>query len=54
VVQVKLHNALGGLGGLIGREELKDAAWKKLSDIPPINHIKPGAPPFSRSMATNM
>ncbi|MCB1277376.1 alpha/beta hydrolase [Prosthecobacter sp.] len=46
VVQVKRRNALGGLGGLIGTEELNDAAWQKLADISPINHIKPGLPPF--------
>jgi acetyl esterase len=46
VVQVKLRNALGGLGGLIGMDDLNDAAWKKLADISPINHIKPGLPPF--------
>ncbi len=46
VVQVKRRNALGGLGGLIGTEELNDAAWQKLVDISPMNHIKPGLPPF--------
>jgi acetyl esterase len=46
VVQVQRRNALGGLGGLIGTEELNDAAWKKLADISPLNHIKPGLPPF--------
>lgn len=45
-VQVKKRNALGGLGGLIGTEELNDAAWKKLADISPMNHIKSGLPPF--------
>ncbi len=46
VVQVKLRNALGGLAGLIGTEELNEAAWKKLADISPMNFIKPGLPPF--------
>jgi acetyl esterase len=46
VVQVQRRNALGGLGGLIGTEELNDAALKKLADISPLNHIKPGLPPF--------
>lgn len=46
VVQVQRRNALGGLGGLIGTEELNEAAWKKLADISPLNHIKPGLPPF--------
>lgn len=46
VVQVKKRNALGGLGGLIGTEELSDEALKKLADISPIHHIKPGLPPF--------
>ncbi len=46
VVQVKMRNALGGLGGLIGMDDLNDAALKKLADISPINHIKPGLPPF--------
>ena len=45
-VQVKRRNALGGLGGLIGTEELNDAAWQKLADISPLNHIRPGLPPF--------
>ena len=45
-VQVKRRNALGGLGGLIGTEELNEAAWQKLADISPMNHIKPGLPPF--------
>ena len=45
-VQVKRRNALGGLGGLIGTEELNDAAWQKLADISPMNHIRPGLPPF--------
>lgn len=45
-VQVKKRGALGGLGGLIGTEELNDAAWKKLADISPIHFIKPGLPPF--------
>lgn len=46
VLQVKRRNALGGLGGLIGTEELNDAAWKKLAEISPMNHIGPGLPPF--------
>ncbi len=45
-VQVKRRNALGGLGGLIGTEELNDATWQKLADISPMNHIHPGLPPF--------
>ena len=45
-VQVKRRGELGGLAGLIGSEKLDDAAWKKLADISPINHIKPGLPPF--------
>jgi alpha-L-fucosidase 2 len=45
-VQVKRRNALGGLGGLIGTEDLNDAAWQKLADISPMNHVKPGLPPF--------
>ena len=45
-VQVRKRNALGGLGGLIGALELNDATWKKLADISPLNHIKPGLPPF--------
>jgi alpha-L-fucosidase 2 len=43
---VKRRNALGGLGGLIGTEDLNDAAWQKLADISPMNHVKPGLPPF--------
>ncbi|MFZ4763377.1 MAG: alpha/beta hydrolase fold domain-containing protein [Roseimicrobium sp.] len=46
VVQVQLRQALGGLGGLIGTEELNEAAWKKLAAISPVNFIKPGLPPF--------
>lgn len=46
VVQVQRRKALGGLGGLIGTEELNDAALQKLADISPINHIQPGLPPF--------
>lgn len=46
VVQVERRKALGGLGGLIGMEELNDAALKRLADISPLNHIKPGLPPF--------
>jgi alpha-L-fucosidase 2 len=45
-VQVKRRKALGGLGGLIGTEDLNDAAWQKLADISPMNHIQPGLPPF--------
>lgn len=45
-VQVERRKELGGLGGLIGTQELNDAAWKKLADISPINHIVPGLPPF--------
>lgn len=45
-VQVKKRGALGGLAGLIGTEELNDAALKKLADISPLNFIKPGLPPF--------
>ena len=41
-----MRNALGGLGGLIGTEELNDAARQKLADISPMNFIKPGLPPF--------
>jgi len=46
VVQVERRKALGGLGGLIGTEELNDAALKKLAEISPVNHIEPGLPPF--------
>ena len=46
VVQVKRRNALGGLGGLIGSEEMSDATMQKLAEISPMNHIKPGLPPF--------
>lgn len=46
VVQVERRKALGGLGGLIGSEEMSDATMKKLADISPMNHIKPGLPPF--------
>ena len=46
VVQVKLRNALGGLAGLIGSEEMNDATMKKLADMSPMNRIKPGLPPF--------
>ncbi|MDB6074915.1 MAG: hypothetical protein JWO89_2555, partial [Verrucomicrobiaceae bacterium] len=45
-IQVKRRKELGGLGGLIGTEELNDAAWKKLAEISPINRIVPGLPPF--------
>lgn len=45
-VQVKKRGALGGLAGLIGTEELNETAWKKLTDISPLNFIKPGLPPF--------
>jgi acetyl esterase len=45
-VQVKKRGALGGLAGLIGTEELNDAAWQKLADISPLNFIKSGLPPF--------
>lgn len=46
VVQVKMRNALGGLAGLIGSEEMNDATMKKLADMSPMNRIKPGLPPF--------
>lgn len=46
VVQVKMRGELGGLSGLIGMTELNEAAWKKLAEISPMNHIKPGLPPF--------
>lgn len=46
VVQVKMRNALGGLAGLVGSEEMNEATMKKLADMSPINHIKPGLPPF--------
>jgi acetyl esterase len=46
VVQVKMRNALGGLGGLIGTDELNDAAWKALADMSPINRVHPGMPPY--------
>lgn len=45
-VQVKKRGALGGLAGLIGTEELNDAAWQKLADFSPLNFIKSGLPPF--------
>lgn len=46
ILQVKRRNVLGGLGGLIGQEELNEAALKKLTEISPIQHIQPGLPPF--------
>ena len=46
VVQVKLRNALGGLGGLIGMEEMNEASLKKLADISPMNRVHPGLPPY--------
>ena len=46
VVQVERRKTLGGLGGLIGTEEVNDAAWKKLAEISPINHVRSGLPPF--------
>lgn len=46
VVQVERRKALGGLGGLIGIEDLNDAARKRLAEISPINHIRSGLPPF--------
>lgn len=46
VVQVERRKALGGLGGLIGMEELNEAALKKLTEISPINHVRSGLPPF--------
>jgi acetyl esterase len=46
VLQVKKRNALGGLAGLIGMEEVNDASLKRVAEISPINHIKPGLPPF--------
>jgi alpha-L-fucosidase 2 len=46
VVQVQRRKVLGGLGGLIGTEELNESAWQKLADISPMNHIRPGLPPF--------
>ncbi|MCF7789060.1 MAG: alpha/beta hydrolase [Prosthecobacter sp.] len=46
VVQVERRRALGGLGGLIGTEELNEAALKKLAEISPINHVRSGLPPF--------
>lgn len=45
-LQVKRRKELGGLGGLIGMTELNDAAWKKLDEISPMNHIVSGLPPF--------
>ncbi|MDB6117987.1 MAG: hypothetical protein JWO08_1768 [Verrucomicrobiaceae bacterium] len=45
-IQVKRRKELGGLGGLIGTDELNDAAWKKLADISPMNRVVPGLPPF--------
>ena len=46
VVQVTMRRALGGLGGLIGSEEMNEVTMKKLADMSPINFIKPGLPPF--------
>ena len=46
VVQVQRRKALGGLGGLIGTEDVNDAAWQRLAEISPINHIQAGLPPF--------
>ncbi len=46
VVQVKMRNALGGLAGLVGSEELNDSTWKKLADMSPMNFVRPGLPPF--------
>ncbi len=46
VVQVERRKALGGLGGLIGMEDLNEAALKRLAEISPINHIRSGLPPF--------
>ena len=46
VVQVKKRNALGGLDGLSGTEELNETAWQNLADNSLINFIKPGLPPF--------
>ena len=45
-VQVQRRKALGGLGGLIGTEDVNDAAWQRLAEISPINHIQAGLPPF--------
>ena len=46
VVQVKRRNALGGLGGLIGMDEVNDSSLKKLAEISPLQHVKSGLPPF--------
>jgi alpha-L-fucosidase 2 len=46
VMQVKIRNALGGLAGLIGMEEINEATWTKLAMISPINQMRPGLPPF--------
>lgn len=46
VVQVQRRKVLDRLGGLIGMTELNDAAWQKLAEISPMNHIRPGLPPF--------
>lgn len=46
VVQVKMRNALGGLAGLVGSDEMSDATMKKLAEMSPMNFIKPGLPPF--------
>lgn len=46
VTHVKHRNELRGLAGLIGSEELNDETWKKLAEMSPINHVRPGLPPF--------
>lgn len=46
VVQVQRRKVLDRLGGLIGMTELNDAAWQKLAEISPMNHIRTGLPPF--------
>ena len=46
VLQVKRRNALGGLGGLIGMEDINEASLKRLADISPMNKVRSGLPPF--------
>ena len=45
-IQVRKRNALGGLAGLVGSEELNDATWKKIAEMSPSSHVRKGLPPF--------
>ncbi len=46
VAQVRMRNALGGLAGFIGMDELNEATWTKLAIISPSHQMRPGLPPF--------